>query len=269
MLLRLRQLTAHAFMLPDLIEDLFNLEDVRTMEEIHASELNANERDMLSTMRKMIQTRETPKDITEDITSKPLDSNCQGEEDDDDDEYPPFVAKFRKFLRNLANSSKWIDYNNRTVCHRCKDQPDDPWVTDCEHLYCYECLEFLDNKAGENGELKSTCLQCGRYITSSHPCRGIQELGFYDKDITSANGKAPKQKQKQKKKQKNPDEEIKWINLDGKLLLSSKVLAVQTQIENWLEEDRTKKIIVFGQFRPLLVHIIFANLIDLLIHIPG
>ena len=253
-------------MLPGLIEKLFSLEDVRTMEETHASELNANERDMLSTLRQMIQTRETPKDITEDVTSKPLNSNCQGEEDDDY-RYPPFVVKFRKSLRDLANSSKWIDYNNRTVCHRWKDQPDDPWVTDCEHLYCYECLRFLDNEAGENGELNSTCLQCGRYITSSHSCRGLEELDLYDKDITSATGKAPKQKNK--KKQKKPDEVIKWINSNGKLLLSSKVSAVQTQIENWLEEDRTKKIIVFGQFHPLSVYVIFANLIDLLNHIPG
>ena len=256
MLLRLRQLTAHPFMLRGFIEDLFNLQDVQRMEEMYASILNANERDMLSTMRKMIQAYQTPREVTEDATLRPLDSNSQGEEDDD--EHPPFVVSFRKSLRELANSFKWIEYNNKSLCYRCKDQPYDPWVTSCEHLYCYECLKSLDIQA-ENGEPKSTCLECGQHIASSYSCRGIEELNLL-RDITSIDGKSSKQRLKPK----DQNEDIKWINFEGKLLPSSKVLAVQAQVEKWLQEGPTKKIIIFGQFYSLSVYTMFLYLSNIL-----
>ena len=262
MLLRLRQLTDHPFMLPGFIEKLFTLQDVQNMEEKYAPNLSANERDMLSTMRKMIQAYSTPREVTEDITPKPVLSNSQGEEDDDD-KYPPFIASFRKILRELANSSKWEEYNNRTLCHRCKDQPDDPWVTGCEHLYCNECLKSLDVEA-EKEERRSACLECGQFIKSSYACGGIEELDLH-KDITSTAAKASKPK----KKQKGQNEDIKWINFEGKFLPSSKILAVQAQVEQWLQEDPSKKIILFGQFYSLSVYIVFLYLIDMLIRLLG
>lgn len=258
MLLRLRQLTDHPFMLPGFIEQLFTLEDVQGMEEVNALILSANERDMLSTMRKMIQAYGTPKEVTEHVPSKAPDSNNQGEEDDDD-EFPPFVLSFRKFLRELANTSKWIEYNNRTLCHRCKDQPDDPWVTGCEHLYCNECLKSLDAEA-EKAERRSACLECGQYITSSFPCRGIEELDLHT-DNTSIATKPSKERQNQK----DQAEDIKWISFEGKFLPSSKVSAVQAQVETWLHEDSTKKIILFGQFYSLSVYTLFLCVIKLLI----
>lgn len=261
MLLRLRQLTAHPFMLPGFIEGLFKLQDIQIIEETNASNFNAIEKDMLLTMRKMIQAHENPKEVTEDVSSKPLDSSSQGEEDDD--ECPPFVVSFRRFLRELADSSKWAEYNNRSLCHRCKDQPDDPWVTSCEHLYCYECLKSLDIEAVEKGEPKSACLECGQYIASSYSCRGIEELDL-QKDITSTAIKTSKQR----RKQKDQDEEIKWINLNGKLLPSSKISAVQAQVDKWLQEDRTKKIVIFGQFLPLSVYTVVPCLIHTLIRPP-
>lgn len=246
-------------MLRGFIENLFKLQDVQRIEETYAPILNANERDMLSTMRKMIQAYGTPKEVTENL--KPLNSNSQGEEDDD--EYPPFVVNFRKFLRELANSSKWTEYNNRTLCHRCKDQPDDPWVTNCEHLYCYECLNSIDIEA-EKEERRSACLECGQYITSSSSCRGIEGLDLHE-DSTSIAANASKQKPKQK----DLDEDLKWINLEGKFLPSSKVSAVQAQVEKWLQDDPTKKIIIFGQFYSLLVYTMFLYLVDMLTRLLG
>lgn len=261
MLLRLRQLTDHPFMLPGFIEGLFKLQDVQRMEETHATTLSPIERDMLSTMRKMIQAYGTPREVTEDVTPKPLGTNTQGEEEGY--EYPPFVASFRKILRDLANSSKWEEYNNRTLCHRCKDQPDEPQVTSCEHLYCEECLKWLEVEA-EKEERRSACLECGQFITSSYSCRGIEELDLH-RDITSTAAKASKLRQKQK----NQDEDIKWINLEGKFLPSSKISAVQAQVEQWLREDPLKKIILFGQFYSLSVYIVFSYMIDILIRLLG
>lgn len=215
------------------------------MEEMNAAILSANERDMLSTMRKMSQAYENPKEVTDDIPSRAPDSNNQGEEDDD--EYPPFVVSFRKSLRELASTSKWTEYNNRTLCHRCKDQPDDPYVTGCEHLYCYECLRSVDIEA-EKREQRSACLECGQYLISNFSCKGLEELSLHE-DSTSVIAQASKQRQKQK----DQNEHLKWINLDGKLLPSSKISAVRAQVNGWLQEDPTKKIIIFCQFYSLSV----------------
>lgn len=236
-------------MLRGIIESLFKLHEVQRMEETYASEVNEDQKDMLSTMRKMIQAHETPIQVTEDATVEPLDSNSQGEEDDDD-EYPSFVVRFRKSLRELANDSKWTELNNRSLCHRCKDQPDAPWVTDCEHLYCYECLMSLEFETKEKGEPLNACLECGHNFIISHPCRGIEELDLH-KDTTLTTAKSFKKRPKQK----DPDEDIiKWINLEGKILPSAKVSAVQAQIEKWLQEDPKKKIIIFSQFYTLSVY---------------
>lgn len=278
----MRQLTAHPFMLPGFVEGLFTLQDVQILEEMHASNLSTNERAMLSTMRRMIQAHQNPKVVTEDVTvdvpvnvieddnedvtenvsSKPLGSNNQGEEDND--ECPPFVLSFRKLLRELADNSKWTEYNNRSLCYRCKDQPVDPWVTSCEHLFCYECLKSLDVGAQENGEMKSICWECGQYITSSHSCRGMKELDLHE-DKTPNAAKTSRQRQKQK----NQDEEIKWVNLDGKLLPSSKISAVQAQVEKWLQDDPGKKIILFSQFHLVSVYAAFWYPMNVLIRFAG
>ena len=41
---------------------------------------------------------------------------------------------------------------------------------------------------------------------------------------------------------------LKWVLHEGKLLLSTKTLAVQAQIREWLDDDPKQKIIVFSQF---------------------
>lgn len=248
MLLRLRQLTAHPFMVRGLIEDLFKLEDVQRMAESFSSDVNADQkpaRDMLSTMEKMIRAHNDPVEIAQDANIELLNTNNR--EGEDANESSPLVSKFRNSLRELANSSKWAELVDRSLCHRCKDQPEDPWVTDCEHLYCHECLEYLASEAAEKGEPRSTCLECSHPFTEAHPCKGIEEFGLR-KDSTSATATAFKQKQR------NLDDDIKWINLEGKLLPSSKISAVQAQIETWLEEDPEKKIIIFSQFYTVSVY---------------
>lgn len=258
MLLRLRQLTAHPFMIRGIIEKNFDLEAVQKMADLCSTEVNADQkpaRDMLSTMEKMIRAHKDPVEIAQDTNIELLDPNSQ--EGEDANESSPLVSKFRDSLRELANSSKWAELTDRSLCHRCKDQPDDPWVTDCAHLYCRECLGFLAFEASEKGESQSTCLECSHTFIETHPCKGIEEFGLR-KDSTTATATASKQKQR------NLDDDIKWINLEGKLLPSSKISAVQAQIERWLEEDPEKKIIIFSQFYTVSVIPMFSDLIDML-----
>jgi len=39
-----------------------------------------------------------------------------------------------------------------------------------------------------------------------------------------------------------------WINLGGDLLPSAKTTAIKLQVERWLKEDPTTKIIIYTQF---------------------
>lgn len=253
MLLRLRQLTAHPFMLQDTIENLFELEDIQKIWDLCASEVNADQnpaRDMLATMRKMIQAHQNPVEIAQEPNEETVTPTGQ-EEDADADESPPVVFKFRKFLRELAKSSKWAELIDRSLCHRCRDQPDDPWVTDCGHVYCHECIASLAFDAAEMGETQSACLECGHIFASSHPCKGIEEL-----EMRGGSSSSPTRASRQKK---DPDEDMRWINVEGKLLPSSKTAAVQAQIEEWLKEDPEKKIIIFSQFLTLSVKNVVPN----------
>jgi hypothetical protein len=252
MLLRLRQLTAHPFTLQGIIENFFELEDVQKLRKVCASKDDADQkpaRNMLTTMEKMIKAHKNPGEISQTITVEPLDPNSQEE---DEEEASPLVSKFRKFLTELANNSKWAELEDRTLCHRCKDQPEDPWVTDCEHVYCQECLRSLAFKAAANGATQSACLECGHIFATSYPCKGIEELELRKESISSTTAVS-------RCKQKHPDEDLKWINIEGNLLPSSKTAAVQKQIQQWLNEDATKKIIVFSQFYTVSVLCTFSH----------
>ena len=108
MLLRLRQLTAHAFLVQETIEYLFETEDVENI----ASEVIADDspaKDMLKAMREMIAGKDRPAEpapTTEAVP--PIDE-------------PPsnksmLIFEFRMYLRALAKSSRWSELKDRSVC---------------------------------------------------------------------------------------------------------------------------------------------------------
>ncbi len=243
MLLRLRQLTAHPFMLQQTIEDLFELEDVDKLWTLTAPEVSADEnpaRNMLITMKKMIAEKDKPAEPaqsqTESTGPAPADDPI---DDSSTNESRSLVFKFRRFLRDLAESSKWDDLKNRSLCHKCRDPPDEPWVTSCLHVYCRECLNALAYEAAKRDEEQTACLDCGSIYIESRPCDGLKELQMDAEGRTSP------------RTRKDPEQDLKWINFNGSILPSSKTAAVQAQIELWLTEEPDKKIIVFTQFHML------------------
>ena len=239
-------------MLPSIIESLFGQEDVQSLEELCASDINKDRgsaKDMISTMRRIIQAHNNPDETVRDIDVDLLEANNQEEDEDLDEASPPFMLEFIAFLKDLANNSNWAELTDRSLCHRCKDKPDDPWITECKHLYCRECLSYLEFEAAEEGAAsRSTCLECDHIFAKSHPCKAIHKL-YSRRNSTSATATASKQK----KKSQNTNAE--WVKLDGKPVLSSKTSAVQAQIEEWLKEDENKKIIVFSQFYKVYVYL--------------
>ena len=156
--------------------------------------------------------------------------------------------RFRKYLRSLNNSRQWTDLKERSLCNKCNSPPDDPYVTSCYHMYCKECLNHMAYEASKNNQDQTECLQCGEPFSESKPCNGIEEIEM--EEIAPSGRTVGKNRQRRKKYQDNA---VRWLDLEGDVLQSSKTLAVKMQIETWLKEEPEKKIIVFSQFLLLFV----------------
>lgn len=260
MLLRLCQLTAHIFLVQEMIEDCFQLEDIENLwrkTESESSPENKSGRDMLLIMRKVIaDSKSIPQDETptenevcreteslpenESSTTEPNLSHDTVDQDQPK-QSPQLIFKFRKYLRDLAKGSRWSDIKDRSLCHKCRDVPDEPWLTECLHVYCKECLMTMSYEAALKGERGALCQECGELFGESSPCTGVQELELND----DSNSIAPR---KASQSRKDKDTDIRWIGLDGRVLPSSKTAAVQAQVEKWLIDEPDKKIIIFSQF---------------------
>lgn len=98
--------------------------------------------------------------------------------------------------------------------------------------------------AAENGEDNASCVECGHVYVESRPCSGLAELEM--SDGLKPTSQRPRQR-------RSPDEGLKWMNVGGHVLRSSKTAAVQAQIEKWLKNEPEKKIIIFSQFQMVYV----------------
>ena len=238
MLQKLRQMTAHPFLIQDTIERLFQTSDLSkllTTSDKGREDDDNRGKDMVSAMKRMIESRERSFGTVED------------EEDDagSDSARQPLRLRFQRFLRCLQYEEKWQEHKERCLCHKCKSPPDHPRVTSCLHLYCRECLRALTHDAVSRGEQETTCTACGTVFMESCSCEGLKELEVEEPLPGSADRPV-------KRRKKDHDADIKWMDVGGELLPSSKTAAVQVQLEQWLTVEPEKKIIVFSQFRMLM-----------------
>ena len=245
MLLRLRQLTAHTFLLQSTIEDLFEMEDVQRIWDATSSEDDQENggygRNMLVQMRQMIADKNKPQ-----TDGNNRSSTTPGNIDDDAEleQSRPLVFKFRKYLRDLAASSKWQALTERSLCSKCRDMPQDPVVTDCLHLYCSDCIKSMAMEAAAKKQESATCLECGKTYSEFRPCSGLKELG-YDDSLAGSDGGSPKPR----RPRRDADDDVKWITMDGSILPSTKTVAMVAQIQEWLAQAPDCKIIIFSQWQ--------------------
>lgn len=250
MLLRLRQMTAHPFMLQDTMMHLFQVEDLEKLTRMTVSDDTAQDdpsRNMLAIMKERIRAKTHPEDAPPDIapeTTSPEEAdeefNMQAEGSN------PLVFTFRKYLRDMVKGEQWADFKARSLCHKCRDVPEVPWVTDCYHLYCFECLNSLQQEAAVRGEARAACCACARIFEQTSCCSEIEELAAVASSSAPASpaGSAASRRNAEK-------EDLKWISFGGEVLPSTKTAAVRAQIEEWQRDEPDKKIIVFSQFHTL------------------
>lgn len=238
MLLRLRQFTAHPFLIQDTIERFLQTSEIDKLlvTSDQENETESRGKDMVSAMKQMVEASNKPSDIVEDLTDAT----------DPEVAKQPLLLKFQKFLRELKRGQKWPELKERRFCQKCESPPVCPRVTSCLHVYCTECMQALADEAVINNEQESTCITCAEIFTESSQCDGLKELEVEEPLLGSGERSA-----KRGKKDVNAD--IRWIDVGGKLLPSSKTVAVEAQLEQWLVEEPDKKVIVFSQFLMLFV----------------
>ncbi|KAL8903514.1 MAG: hypothetical protein Q9207_003872 [Kuettlingeria erythrocarpa] len=239
MLTRLRQMTAHLFLVQQVMQDMFELDDVEQLRDLIKED--SHSQDMLMAIQALTANKEDDEEPDDDFFAQ---SNNETQ-----DFSPPSAAlllKFQNHLKSLISNSDASEFAKRSTCPRCGQPPEEPQVTSCLHVYCRECLLFMGHEAGLADE-GATCLECGVQYEGTEPCVGVKELNHDMGTGFDAEGNLAK-----KKRHKPPKDLLKWIRRDGGVLPSSKSAAVVEQIEKWLTEEPDKKIIVFCQWRMMM-----------------
>ena len=258
MVLRLRQLTGHIFMIQETIEDLLEQEDIEKLMRLASTEVKddtPNQRSILQlravlASRKSAENNSDPPNVSSDTPSAPSDEPNASSDTVDCNiggEFGSTNVSFKKYLRNIRENPKWAELEARSLCPQCRQPPDTPWVTSCNHIYCGECLHTLQYEASKKKQDRASCKECGVVFTSSEPASGLDELGF--------EGSSPASETRRKKKKDSQTENVpKWIDVKGHILPSAKTLAIKAQVLNWLEDAPKEKIIIFTQFHEMQVY---------------
>ena len=62
-------------------------------------------------------------------------------------------------------------------CTYCTKSLVDPWILECGHEYCEDCLGVMENKAIIAGKNKAVCRECKGTFSGSKPSMEIKETG--------------------------------------------------------------------------------------------
>ncbi|KAK0357162.1 hypothetical protein LTS02_000696 [Friedmanniomyces endolithicus] len=263
LILRLRQLCSHPFLIQGPISELLKREDFEKLGSITMDEDDNLEegQNLLLQLRSMLARKIDAKNsesgvegaVVSEGGAVPMDLvDGEGMEESTGGKHGE-AYHFKRYLKNLASSGKWEVINERSTCSGCKQPPDDPVITSCWHIYCKSCITDLQHYAARRGQDAATCSECGEAYTSYGPCEGLDAFdneGSTSESLTNVVQAKGKVKGKGKKKSKD-DEMEDWISLKGDILPSSKTMATKAQILEWLEKDPDCKIIIFTQFLPM------------------
>lgn len=282
MLLRLRQLTGHILALEQPMKDLLEKEDHEkiydlAMEARHHP--NSSHDEKMRALRAELYRPGDEQDKGKHSAGMPGVHNEENEQNDETNRADSVHGSpsrrdcsdvgrhhgkkydFMMYLEDLKDGICGRNADQRSACSFCNDIAEDPWKTQCYHVYCKKCLEYMQEKAASEGKEGSRCVVCQTLYTSSSPCDqmnfekekdGLDDDSMDDYSDQELLRRKPK---KNKKKRAMLVEHAKdWIDLaDGNdILPSAKTLAIKAQIINWLQEDPNMKIIIYTQFKAMI-----------------
>lgn len=259
MLLRLRQLCAHPFLVQGTISDLLHRDDYERLRALSAGDLSDESESLLSYLQHHMAGRSETKQkpsadddtiLTESEVLPVGQINFDGLPGSDLGGSHGLNYRFHRYLDDLKRSESYAAMCDRTSCVACRQAPRDPLVTSCFHIYCKDCLADLQSSSARRGNDRHRCSECGTHYTDAKPCEetltpfapGHEASSSFE---TGVGNKAVADK-------KSPPS---WCQMRGDILPSAKTIAFKARVMTWLAEDSEAKIVVYSQFLDM-IHIL-------------
>ncbi|KAH0536030.1 hypothetical protein FGG08_007079 [Glutinoglossum americanum] len=236
-LLRLRQLTAHPFLLQQTIQDIFTLEDVRKLEARLNQAQQADGRPLYEKVGRWVKERVLERqadgiDANEPQTEEESRARSFGKSD--------FGTSFSiyKYLNTLDEK----EMLTRCVCRICHDVAFDPQITDCYHVFCKPCIEEEASRWAQEGHEFTECPACNNIFLTLVPWFDLTAK----ENTASPSSPRAHEDEENDRAEKNASS---WLNIEGELLPSAKTIALKAVILDWIVTAPNDKIVVFTQFR--------------------
>jgi len=229
-LMRLRQATAHPFLLEQCMKDIFDVQDLAILKS-KLEMLSGNQTPIYEQLQLWISP------TIDEATGQPVDKAEFGRSG--------FGTHFEMgpFLDDM-DEEKLLE---KVVCRLCGDLPDPAVITDCKHIFCRDCLESETHRQAAATESDYTeCPTCQKAFSGAKPYnrlklkRANDEMGFSTQGSRRGSRNA-------RRGDENFTPKDAWfklcINENEALLPSAKMIALKSQILKWLNEAPDDKIL--------------------------
>ncbi|KAF2723789.1 hypothetical protein K431DRAFT_218858 [Polychaeton citri CBS 116435] len=255
MVLRLRQVCSHLLLAQDTLTDILEREDFERLSRLMLFDQQEQEEQGLTTMLRLKelfthtaldnlkrQETELGQCTSHQLSAVPSNFIDIAEAEDRVGNMHGLKFNFDRIIQDLVKSKNFDEICERSRCACCRQNPHNPHVTSCYHIYCFDCLEHMQHKAARRGHDDARCLQCGEHFDDSQPCQDFESIIGKRKDSSDQidEGKSGKANL------------ARWVNMPGHVLPSAKTIALKMRVLQWLEEDPECKIIVYSQFLDMI-----------------
>jgi hypothetical protein len=173
MVIRLRQMCAHVMIISNTCLDLLEREDFELLNTLTQNEDEQTEegRSLLIHLKNVLRsevgiknevveagTGSTVMQENETLATGVVD--WQGHEENVGGNHGQNY-RFRRHLEDFRHTDLWDEMAKRATCCGCRQQPRDPHITSCFHIYCHTCLKDLQHLAARRGHDYTRCSECG------------------------------------------------------------------------------------------------------------
>ncbi|KAI9852139.1 MAG: hypothetical protein M1838_001763 [Thelocarpon superellum] len=236
MLLRLRQATAHPFLLQQTIAEHFSLEDLRRLQRKiqKAAEQDAPNTQIVEWVQANVDQAEQERAAGKAARMTPSTSSFGNSSFGTD-------VPMEKYWKTL-NEEKLLE---RCMCHICDDMAVEAQITDCSHVFCLACILHTCQESAAAGEAYTKCPEC------QHAFSGLTPYTLLQANVDPARSASPAADTNEDAGRKGRGKKSKdlWMNQSGDLLPSAKTIALKAQILDWMKDGPNDKIIIFTQWR--------------------
>ncbi len=191
----------------DTIKETFSLEDIRHLEARIAKLADNSAYDELGVwVREHVEQQPGSTDTT--TSNSPFGKSSFGGK-----------ADFSKYLATL-NEEEML---TRCICRICSDMATDPQISDCNHVFCKQCIQDECTKAAAAGKAYTACPICSTLFKEVNPYTKLQARPYDQVDEPEdVDDDGEDRRGKKRNQSKNS-----WLHLSEDILPSAKLVAAK------------------------------------------